>query len=57
MKVQRHLLLGSLFVTEGEAARADGLDVSRNPYREGTQEHTSWLKGWLTPNALPEEPS
>jgi hypothetical protein len=54
MQIPPKLLLGSLFTFEGEAARADDLEVTRNPYRQGTQEHASWLKGWLTPPAVEE---
>jgi hypothetical protein len=51
----RILFLQSLFTFEGEAARADGLDSTRNPYREGSQEYASWFKGWLTPDRLPDK--
>jgi hypothetical protein len=55
MNVPRPLLLGTLFVLEGEAARADGVDSFHNPYDEGTQQHGSWLRGWLAPDALPND--
>jgi hypothetical protein len=54
MNIPPPLFLVSLFVLEGEQARADGVNDARNPYREGTQEHASWLRGWLTRDALPE---
>ena len=54
MNIPPKLLMGSLFVFEGEQARADGVDAAHNPYREGTQEHANWLRGWLTPDTLPE---
>jgi hypothetical protein len=51
MTLPHEMLLGSLFTLEGESARADGLEVTRNPYSEGSQEHANWLKGWLTPQS------
>jgi len=54
MDIQPQLMLGTLFTLEGEVARADGLAASCNPYREGTEQHANWLRGWLTPDALPE---
>jgi hypothetical protein len=55
MKVPPMLLLGSLFVFEGEQARAHGMDATANPYREGTQEHANWLQGWLIASWATEE--
>ncbi len=31
---------------EGQTAHANGLDLSANPYRQGTDEHNAWYVGY-----------
>jgi hypothetical protein len=40
------ILLGALFIMEGETACAASIPFHANPYPSGTEEYDLWHEGW-----------